>query len=277
MDHVRASRFRPSPFNEPKRPQSRNKTWLAAESGTAAQNTTSLPSPADGERWERGGYRGGRARGGRSRGVTRGGRRFPNATLSARTKQQTDQTTVIDVDEGDEDGEGDEEEVLGQPEGDTVEEPELETPEERERFYQEVRPDLYDWRSERSRLSNSSLKPATRNARKLLQTGKWTIPSFLSVLRTPSRWSELVRTCVLDSRGTVEKGKTICLNGKLCVYVALVNFALISLKVPGTKRVDHLRAVKMYERAAGDKTLPSDLRPPEVLKVSYYHCVDFGP
>ncbi|KAG1858520.1 SAC3/GANP/Nin1/mts3/eIF-3 p25 family-domain-containing protein [Suillus subluteus] len=36
--------------------------------------------------------------------------------------------------------------------------------------------------------------------------------------------------------------------------------------VPGTKRVDHKRAVKMYERAAGDKTLPSDLRPPEVLR-----------
>ncbi|KAJ7145418.1 hypothetical protein C8R43DRAFT_1012730 [Mycena crocata] len=36
--------------------------------------------------------------------------------------------------------------------------------------------------------------------------------------------------------------------------------------IPGTKRVDHNRAVKMYERAAGDKTLPSDLRPPPVLK-----------
>jgi nuclear mRNA export protein SAC3 len=38
-------------------------------------------------------------------------------------------------------------------------------------------------------------------------------------------------------------------------------------KIPGTKRVDHKRAVKMYERAAGDKTIPSDLRPPPVLKV----------
>ncbi|KAJ6590462.1 hypothetical protein DFH09DRAFT_205833 [Mycena vulgaris] len=36
--------------------------------------------------------------------------------------------------------------------------------------------------------------------------------------------------------------------------------------IPGTKRVNHQRAVKMYERAAGDKTLPSDLRPPLVLK-----------
>lgn len=42
----------------------------------------------------------------------------------------------------------------------------------------------------------------------------------------------------------------------------------MSVKIPGTKRVDHNRAVKMYERAAGDKTLPSDLRPPLVLKVS---------
>lgn len=39
------------------------------------------------------------------------------------------------------------------------------------------------------------------------------------------------------------------------------------LQVPGTKRVDHRKAVKMYERAAGDKTIPSDLRPPIVLKV----------
>ncbi|THH12412.1 hypothetical protein EW146_g7728 [Bondarzewia mesenterica] len=36
--------------------------------------------------------------------------------------------------------------------------------------------------------------------------------------------------------------------------------------IPGRRRVDHERAVKMYERAAGDKTLPSDLRPPPVLK-----------
>jgi hypothetical protein len=43
--------------------------------------------------------------------------------------------------------------------------------------------------------------------------------------------------------------------------------ALILVKIPGTKRVDHKRAVKMYERAAGDKTLPSDLRPPVILKV----------
>ncbi|KAJ4481245.1 SAC3/GANP/Nin1/mts3/eIF-3 p25 family-domain-containing protein [Lentinula aciculospora] len=35
---------------------------------------------------------------------------------------------------------------------------------------------------------------------------------------------------------------------------------------PTSKRVDHSKAVKAYERAAGDKTLPSDLRPPLILK-----------
>lgn len=49
-----------------------------------------------------------------------------------------------------------------------------------------------------------------------------------------------------------------------------IKSALTHCKIPGTKRVDHKRAVKIYERAAGDKTLPSDLRPPEVLKVNTY-------
>ncbi|KAJ3730621.1 SAC3/GANP/Nin1/mts3/eIF-3 p25 family-domain-containing protein, partial [Lentinula raphanica] len=39
-----------------------------------------------------------------------------------------------------------------------------------------------------------------------------------------------------------------------------------TLPAPAHKRVDHFRAVKAYERAAGDKTLPSDLRPPRVLE-----------
>jgi len=51
-------------------------------------------------------------------------------------------------------------------------------------------------------------------------------------------------------------------------YAVIKKTTLMSVKIPGTKRVDHNRAVKMYERAAGDKTLPSDLRPPLVLKVS---------
>lgn len=38
-----------------------------------------------------------------------------------------------------------------------------------------------------------------------------------------------------------------------------------TLPPPNNKRVDHRKAVKAYERAAGDKTLPSDLRPPHIL------------
>ncbi|KAJ3991273.1 SAC3/GANP/Nin1/mts3/eIF-3 p25 family-domain-containing protein, partial [Lentinula boryana] len=38
-----------------------------------------------------------------------------------------------------------------------------------------------------------------------------------------------------------------------------------TLPPPHQKHVDHSKAVKAYERAAGDKTLPSDLRPPRVL------------
>ncbi|KAJ3518491.1 hypothetical protein NMY22_g13648 [Coprinellus aureogranulatus] len=37
-------------------------------------------------------------------------------------------------------------------------------------------------------------------------------------------------------------------------------------RIPGTMKLDHQRAVKMYERAAGDKVIPSDLRPPHVLR-----------
>lgn len=56
-------------------------------------------------------------------------------------------------------------------------------------------------------------------------------------------------------------------NGAYSSSTGGMQSALILFKIPNTKRVDHKRAVKMYERAAGDKTLPSDLRPPIVLKV----------
>ncbi|KAJ3775881.1 hypothetical protein FB446DRAFT_366171 [Lentinula raphanica] len=39
-----------------------------------------------------------------------------------------------------------------------------------------------------------------------------------------------------------------------------------TLAPPNQKRVDHFRAVKAYQRAAGDKTLPSDLLPPKALE-----------
>lgn len=57
-------------------------------------------------------------------------------------------------------------------------------------------------------------------------------------------------------------------DGTLEIYSWSSETTQKDLKIPGTKRVDHNRAVKMYERAAGDKTIPSDLRPPKVLKVN---------
>ncbi|KZT30238.1 hypothetical protein NEOLEDRAFT_1054633, partial [Neolentinus lepideus HHB14362 ss-1] len=50
------------------------------------------------------------------------------------------------------------------------------------------------------------------------------------------------------------------------VHLAFYRCDADTAKIPGTRRVDHRRAVKAYERAAGDKTIPSDLRPPRVLK-----------
>ncbi|KAL5480289.1 SAC3_1 [Sanghuangporus weigelae] len=41
---------------------------------------------------------------------------------------------------------------------------------------------------------------------------------------------------------------------------------IIGLDGKPTKKVDHARAVKIYERGQGDKIIPSDLRPPPVLK-----------
>lgn len=37
-----------------------------------------------------------------------------------------------------------------------------------------------------------------------------------------------------------------------------------------TKKVDHQRAVKIYERGQGDKIIPSDLRPAPVLKARHF-------
>lgn len=85
-------------------------------------------------------------------------------------------------------------------------------------------------------------------------------------------WLGRAWTCAHGSKDIDENAKTTWTAGKLYVfcYLALGSMsALITTKIPGTKRVDHRHAVKIYERAAGDKTLPSDLRPPPVLKVRH--------
>ncbi|KAI0660057.1 SAC3/GANP/Nin1/mts3/eIF-3 p25 family-domain-containing protein [Cubamyces menziesii] len=112
-------------------------------------------------------------------------------------------------------------------------EPVLETPEEREKFYQEL------------------VKQREAERKRAIAEGKMDDPLV------PKRLNEaitMVGTC-MDMCPRFERYRRERENN-------LDKWEVI----PGTKRVDHKRAVKIYERAAGDKTLPSDLRPPPVLK-----------
>ncbi|KAF7300705.1 Nuclear export factor [Mycena chlorophos] len=111
--------------------------------------------------------------------------------------------------------------------------PVLETPEERERFYQEL------------------LKQREIERKTAIAQGKMDDPNV------PKRLEDaisIVGTC-MDMCPRFERYRRERENN-------LFEWETI----PGTKRVDHKRAVKMYERAAGDKTIPSDLRPPLVLR-----------
>ncbi|KAK7047608.1 actin cytoskeleton and mitosis protein [Paramarasmius palmivorus] len=119
-----------------------------------------------------------------------------------------------------------------------TEEPYLESQEEREKFYQEL------------------VKAREVERKKAIAEGKMDDPLV------PKRLEDaitMVGTC-LDMCPRFERYRRERENN-------LFEWETI----PGTKRVDHSKAVKMYERAAGDKTLPSDLRPPHVLK----HTLDY--
>ncbi|KAJ3822499.1 hypothetical protein F5880DRAFT_667368 [Lentinula raphanica] len=77
---------------------------------------------------------------------------------------------------------------------------------------------------------------------------------------TPKRLSDaitMVGTC-LDLCPRFERYRRECSNDPLHAWETLAP--------PNQKRVDHLRAVKAYQRAVGDKTLPSDLLPPKALE-----------
>ncbi|KAI0739914.1 SAC3/GANP/Nin1/mts3/eIF-3 p25 family-domain-containing protein [Daedaleopsis nitida] len=111
--------------------------------------------------------------------------------------------------------------------------PEPETPEEREKFYHEL------------------VKQREAERKRAIAEGKMDDPLV------PKRLDEaitMVGTC-MDMCPRFERYRRERENN-------LDKWEVI----PGTKRVDHKRAVKIYERAAGDKTIPSDLRPPAVLK-----------
>ncbi|KAH9023733.1 SAC3/GANP/Nin1/mts3/eIF-3 p25 family-domain-containing protein [Lactarius pseudohatsudake] len=196
----------------------RNKTWIAGD-----RSGSSTPFPpghlgADATRWERGGTRGfGRGRG-------RGKGRSPRPDLEPSQHPASDASDQEDhADPGAANG----------VEAATIDEPVLETLEERERFYQEL------------------VKAREVERKRAIAEGKMDDPLV------PKRLDEaitMVGTCA-DLCPRFERYRRERENN-------LFNWEVIS----GTKRVDHKRAVKMYERAAGDKTLPSDLRPPPVLK-----------
>ncbi|KAG6860335.1 hypothetical protein C0995_012481 [Termitomyces sp. Mi166 len=207
-------------------PHSRNRQWVSGENGQRSGSST--PHPSDGERWERGGYRGGH----RGRGAPRGRGKFPNVSLrvtpvpSPSHVNLEPERPVLD-EEMDEPEDQRNVEAFAEPE-----EPFLETTEEREEF----------WRS--------LVKAREAERKKAIAEGKMDDPAV------PKRLEDaitVVGTC-MDMCPRFERYRRERENN-------LFQWETI----PGTKRVDHKRAVKMYERAAGDKTLPSDLRPPHVL------------
>ncbi|KAF5355602.1 hypothetical protein D9757_012910 [Collybiopsis confluens] len=129
----------------------------------------------------------------------------------------------------------------GRPE----DEPFLETQEERDKFYQEA-----------------SLVRAREVERRLaIATGKMDDPLV------PKRLSDaitMVGTCP-DMCPRFERYRRERENN---LFIPWETYPPPNNTFPGssTKRINHAKAVKMYERAAGDKTLPSDLRPPLVLR-----------
>ncbi|KAF6752642.1 nuclear pore-associated protein [Ephemerocybe angulata] len=212
------------------RPLSRNKQWVAGE-GSRPQ----APPVAhtEGERWERGGLRGR----GRGRGLSRGGapvRKFPNATLRVShsnpavaevpTAPVAPQVGIDDDDDNDE----------PLPE---IHEPVLETPEERNAFWQKL------------------VAEREQERKQAIAEGKMDDPLV------PKRLEDainIVGTCP-DMCPRFERYRRERENNLFYPWEVLPTEGK-------ERRVDHQRAVKIYERAAGDKVLPSDIRPPHVLK-----------
>ncbi|KAG1748132.1 SAC3/GANP/Nin1/mts3/eIF-3 p25 family-domain-containing protein [Suillus lakei] len=162
-----------------------------------------------------------------SRGRGRGTRgKFPNTTVNFRQGGALDTGSAAA-------SEGDNSEMEDATDVDEVEHQEPETLEERERFWKEL------------------VKAREVERKTAIAEGKMDDPNV------PKRLEDaitMVGTC-MDMCPKFERYRRERENN-------LFEWEI----VPGTKRVDHKRAVKMYERAAGDKTLPSDLRPPKVLR-----------
>ncbi|TFK19237.1 hypothetical protein FA15DRAFT_689578 [Coprinopsis marcescibilis] len=217
------------------RPLTRNKQWVASDGGPKTGNG----HHSDGERWERGGYRG-RGRG--ARGIIRGGRKYPNATLRNQVttspkapivpEVQEDEMTAFlpETSESVQEAHVDDDEDAPLP---IIHEPTLDTLEEREKFYKEL------------------VEARKRERERDIAAGKLDNPAVQKLL---SDAITLVGTCP-DMCPRFER------------YRREREKQLDPLeKIPGTHRVNHQRAVKRFERASGDKIQPSDIRPPHVLK-----------
>ncbi|KAI0631801.1 SAC3/GANP/Nin1/mts3/eIF-3 p25 family-domain-containing protein [Trametes polyzona] len=216
---------------EGRRPHSRNKKWVAGQ-GEGKSGS------GGGERWERGGHR---RRGGRGRVQGHHGTHLtvPN-DFHEDTTSATEDEAISGAESGHEEQheEQHEDQHEEQHEEHPDDEPVLETPEERERFYQEL------------------VKQREVERKRAIAEGKMDDPEVKKHLKDAIT---MVGTC-MDMCPRFERYRRERENNLDKWEVVEFN------QIPGTKRVDHKRAVKIYERAAGAKTLPSDLRPPPVLK-----------
>ncbi|KAF9265005.1 hypothetical protein L218DRAFT_924765 [Marasmius fiardii PR-910] len=191
-------------------------------------NPHTSPHHQESERWERGGGHGGH-RGGHGHGRGRGsirGTTRRHSPMPSTSTGELDHAATEDTTE-----------LVIEPTDTTwirpEDEPVLETADEREAFYKEL------------------VKSREAERRKAIAEGKMDDPTV------PKRLEDaitIIGTCP-DMCPRFERYRRERENN-------LFEWETI----PGTKRVDHARAVKMYERAAGDKVIPSDLRPPHVLR-----------
>lgn len=132
MDTGTSTRGRGARINGTSRGGHKNKQWIAPGHGaSASQSREGSAHASDGERWERGG---GPHRGrGRGRGSAR-----PSSNLTLTVRQPEEVFSGTEDEEESQDV-SDVEYMEGDETGQEIEEADPETPEERERFYQEVR------------------------------------------------------------------------------------------------------------------------------------------
>ena len=184
----------------------RNRQWVA-DGVSMRAGTTSLHTGVDSERWERGGHRGGRSRGRVSRGKP------TNSTVTFRRD-------VLDA--GATASEGEHSEMDDETEVEEVHPPDPETPEEREKFWQEVCPTNSSRLIHLYRMLRSWSRPVRLNGRRPLQTGKWTTRWCRSHSRTQLLWSGRAKICARDSSGIDANARaTLVVNGRPYEFVML--------------------------------------------------------